>query len=233
MFKGFRHSAPCPGFESLFAHRRSPQCAYHQFESPQAHVGAQGSQGGLQGFETSQVHRMVPRSPNFRDDTPQTNNHSQDHAHGWAKPSSGPPSWSLSSSQSGCSIVMGTCHQCAATGLPGERFTTCGAVYQAKRGTHPAGGATSFPRHPQYRTHHQVLAGPPAPSARVELPCAPPSMRNAPHSQGNPNPPLPQLSNTVHRVSTLCRIDHGSRRRWRFFELPFNTKSSSHWSPTG
>ena len=23
-----------PGFESSFAHRRSPQCAYHQFESP-------------------------------------------------------------------------------------------------------------------------------------------------------------------------------------------------------
>ena len=31
-----------PGFESPFAHRRSPQCVYQQFESPQAHVSAQG-----------------------------------------------------------------------------------------------------------------------------------------------------------------------------------------------
>ena len=109
-----------PGFESLFAHWRSSQYMYRQFESPNAHLGAQGSQGGLQGFKNSQVHRMAPRSSNFRDDTPQTNNHSRDHHHGWAKPSSGPPSWSLSSSQSGCSIGMSTCHQCAATGLPGE-----------------------------------------------------------------------------------------------------------------
>ena len=28
-----------------------------------------------------------------------------------------------------CCIVMGTCHQCAATGLPGEQCTTCGAIY--------------------------------------------------------------------------------------------------------
>ena len=113
-----------PGFESSFAHLRSPKCAYRQFESPDAHLGAQGSQGGLQGFKPSEVHRMAPRPPNFRDDTPQTNNHSRDHYHGWAKPSSGLPSRSLSSSQSGCSIVMSTCHQCAATWLPDEQCTT-------------------------------------------------------------------------------------------------------------
>ena len=131
---------------------------------------------------------MWSRSPNFQDDTPQTH-HSCDHHHGWAKPSSGPPSRSLSSRHSGCSIVMGICYQCAATGLPGEQCTTCGSLFQAKRGTHPAGGAAKFQPHPQSHISHQVSAGPPALSARVELPCAPPSTRNAPPVHGVPNPP--------------------------------------------
>ena len=42
--RGFGIERGAPEFESLFAHRRSPQCVYQRFESPQAHVSAQGSQ---------------------------------------------------------------------------------------------------------------------------------------------------------------------------------------------
>ena len=126
------------------------------------------------------THRIGSRSPNFQGYTPQTHNHSRGHQGGWAKPSSGPSSWSLSSSQSGCSIVMGVCYQCAATGLPGDQCITCGSMFQAKGGTHPAEGTTHFPPHLQSHIFHQVLAAPPALSARVELPCAPPSTMNAP-----------------------------------------------------
>ena len=85
------------------------ECVYRWFESPRAHVSAHGSQQALQEFESLQVHCMGSIPPNFWDDTPQTHNHSRDHHGRWAKPSSGPPSRSLSSSQSGCSIVMGIC----------------------------------------------------------------------------------------------------------------------------
>ena len=62
-------------------------------------------------------------------------------------------------------------------------------MFQAKGGTYPSGGAAHFPTHLQSHISHQVTAGPPALSARVELPCAPPSTRNAPPVHGVPNPP--------------------------------------------
>ena len=228
-----------PGFESSLAHQRSPQGAYRQFESPDAHLGAQGSQGGLQGFDTSQVHRMAPRPPNFRDDTPQTNNHSRDHHHRWAKPSSGPPSRSLSSSQSGCSIVMGTCHQCAATGLLGEQCTTRGTFFIRKRGCAPCRRRCQISTAPAPAIPHlpSSLGWTPGPlgkggvalRATFHKECS-----SRPSPTWSPQPPrLPSLPSTGRRLSQLCCFEHGGRRRWRFFGLSRGAKSSPHWSPIG
>ena len=63
-------------------------------------------------------------------------------------------------------------------------------MFQAKRGMHLAGGAAHFPPHPQSHISHQVSAGPPALLARVELPCATPSTRNASPVHGVPNTPV-------------------------------------------
>ena len=74
---------------------------------------------------------------------------------------------------------MGVCYHCAATGLPCKPYT-CGSRFQANGGIYPAGGATHSPQGPQSHVPHQALTVTPALSARMELPCAPPSTMNAP-----------------------------------------------------